>query len=210
MKEFILFVVVLLLLGFGFGELRLVRGPDSWYVCLVHPGRLRPERVRTMKIFDRLRAFFRSPSRPFAVNRARVRFVGRDFYGEDVETWVDAPADQGPGLYEFEWTQDAGAGFMLCGKVIYAASFREAVEEGPRLVVEQCSTERTRACCNYAFGNLPERVRRLPAELQGLDRAEAEARWKTYPQYDADIEDGDRVNPWRLGPVVSGRAGWSR
>jgi hypothetical protein len=131
----------------------------------------------------------------------RETFVGRDFNGRSASVRVRAPENDGPGYYEFEWLQDCGSAFMFCGKVIRADSFRDAILLGPKLVRAQWHV-----ACQYAFGTLPERVRRLPEGLQGLpDAREAEARWRQRAEYDTTPSAAERINPWRQGPVISGR-----
>jgi hypothetical protein len=135
----------------------------------------------------------------------RETFYGRDNNGRTVVVRVRAPENDGPGYYEFEWVQDGGYGVSFCGKVIKTASFRDAVLNGPSLVMAQWPI-----ACQYAYGNLPERVRRLPEDLQGLPTArDAETAWERYSEYGWPPTDAERINPWRLGPVVSGRSGIS-
>lgn len=128
-------------------------------------------------------------------------FTGRDFNGRDVTVKIAAPENDGPGYYEVEWLQDCGGGVMFCGKVIRADSFRDAVLNGPYYIRAKG------AACNYAYGNLPERVRRLPDNLQDMPIKDAENAWKLHSEYHRDPSDSERINPWRLGPVISGRSG---
>jgi hypothetical protein len=124
----------------------------------------------------------------------RETFIGKDFNGRPASVRVRAPENDGPGYYEFEWLQD-GYGVSFCGKVIRAASFRDAVLRGPELVTAQWHV-----ACQYAFGTLPERVRRLPEGLQWLpDIRVAEARWKQCAEYATTPSAAERINPWRQG-----------
>jgi hypothetical protein len=145
---------------------------------------------------DFLRALFPTLLRKYET------FTGTDFNGNKIEVRMPSPENDGPGYYEFEWLQDGGSGVSFCGKVILAPSFRDAVLDGRSLVMKQWSVS-----CQYAYGCLPERVRRLPEELQGFKDIEVvEKVWKSYPDYNTEPTGEERINPWRLGPVVSGRS----
>jgi hypothetical protein len=134
-----------------------------------------------------------------------IEILGRNFQGRDVRIIVPTPVNSGPGYYEYEWLQDGGAGVMFCGKVIRADSFQDAIENGNKHVGDQWHV----SCC-LAYGNMPERVRRLPEEMQLLTLTEAQEAWKQHPNYNEDPPkpgDPKRINPWAIGPVISGRSG---
>lgn len=148
-----------------------------------------------MRPITSIKEFFREL---FNVSR-RETFIGHDYNGHVISVSVSAPENDGPGYYEFEWLQDGGEGVSFCGCVIHAKSFRDAVLNGQTYVCQQGYS------CAFAYGKLPERVRRLPKSLQGLPTKEASVQWKNSSKYDTTPCDSERINPWRLGPVQSWR-----
>jgi hypothetical protein len=132
--------------------------------------------MKSTRFGDFLRALFPTLLRKYET------FTGTDFNGNKIEVRIPSPENDGPGYYEFECTQDCGGGFMFCGKVIRADSFRDAVLNGRSLVTAQWHV-----ACQYAFGCLPERVRRLPEALQQCPTPQdAEQLWKTlYASYNS-------------------------
>jgi hypothetical protein len=131
-----------------------------------------------------------------------IEIIGSDFNGRAKKVAIRVPEPDAPGYFEFEWTQDCGAGTMFCGHVIHSLNFRDAILFGREKVTADG------VACQFAYGNLPDRVRRLPETMQELTIDAAREAWKLHPDYNAGVKECERINPWRLGPVVSARAGW--